>query len=127
MTGKSQVNSQGVLLCRLPSRSTPRRPRTVGDSGLTYPPTTATLITGEHDAVLVDTQFLEGEFGREIAADLAALVTRADTDDGVGAVVLTGTHPTRFLAHAEISWLKEMGARSATRSTTSPSTTPCSA
>lgn len=53
-----------------------------------------------------------GEFGREIAADLAALVTRADSDVGVGAVVLTGTHPTRFLAHAEVGWLKEMGAAS---------------
>ncbi len=53
-----------------------------------------------------------GEFGREIAADLAVLVTRANSDDGVGAVVLTGTHPTRFVAHAELSWLQEMGAAS---------------
>ena len=42
-----------------------------------------------------------GEFGPEIAADLAALVTRAETDEGVGAVVITGTHPERFVAHAE--------------------------
>src|SRR5215218_1451490 len=53
-----------------------------------------------------------GEFGPEIAADLAALVTRAETDDGVGAVVLTGTHPERFVAHAELRWLQEGGAAS---------------
>jgi len=43
-----------------------------------------------------------GEFGPEIAADLDALVTRAETDEGVGAVVITGTHPERFVAHANI-------------------------
>ena len=53
-----------------------------------------------------------GEFGREIAADLAALVTRAETDEGVGAVVLTGTHPERFVAHADLAWLQEEGAAS---------------
>jgi enoyl-CoA hydratase/carnithine racemase len=51
-----------------------------------------------------------GEFGREIAADLKALVTRAETDDGVGAVVITGTHPERFVAHANLRWLQEGGA-----------------
>jgi len=53
-----------------------------------------------------------GEFGPEIAADLAALVTRAETDDGVGAVVITGTHPERFVAHANLRWLQEGGAAS---------------
>src|SRR5438105_14333613 len=53
-----------------------------------------------------------GEFGPEIAADLAALVTRAETDDGVGAVVITGTHPARFVAHADLRWLQEGGAAS---------------
>ncbi|WP_051472060.1 enoyl-CoA hydratase/isomerase family protein [Patulibacter minatonensis] len=53
-----------------------------------------------------------GELGPEIAADLAALVTRAETDDGVGAVVITGTHPERFAAHADVSWLQEAGAGS---------------
>src|SRR5213592_1307593 len=53
-----------------------------------------------------------GEFGPEIAADLAALVTRAETDDGVGAVVITGTHPERFVAHANLRWLQEAGAAS---------------
>jgi enoyl-CoA hydratase/carnithine racemase len=55
-----------------------------------------------------------GEFGPEIAADLAALVTRAETDEGVGAVVITGTHPERFVAHAELRWLQEGGAASPT-------------
>ena len=53
-----------------------------------------------------------GEFGPEIAADLAALVTRAETDEGVGAVVITGTHPERFVAHANLRWLQEGGAAS---------------
>jgi enoyl-CoA hydratase/carnithine racemase len=52
------------------------------------------------------------EFSREIAADLSELVTRATADEGVGAVVLTGTHPTRFIGHAEVGWLKELGAAS---------------
>src|SRR2546423_15000496 len=51
-----------------------------------------------------------GEFGPEIAADLAALVTRAETDDGGGAVVITRTHPERFLAHAHLRWLPGGGA-----------------
>jgi enoyl-CoA hydratase len=53
-----------------------------------------------------------GEFGPEMAADLDALVTRAETDDGVGAVVITGSHPGRFVAHAELRWLQEGGAAS---------------
>ena len=55
-----------------------------------------------------------GEFGAEIAADLKALVTRAETDDGIGAVVITGSHPDRFVAHAELRWLQEGGAASPT-------------
>ena len=51
-----------------------------------------------------------GEFGREIAADLATLVTRAESDESVGAVVITGTHPERFVAHANLRWLQEGGA-----------------
>src|SRR3954451_9269991 len=53
-----------------------------------------------------------GEFGPEIAADLAALVSRAETDDGVGAVVITGAHPERFVAHADLRWLQEGGTAS---------------
>lgn len=53
-----------------------------------------------------------GELGPEVAADLAALVTRAEADDGVGAVVITGAHPGRFAAHASVSWLQDAGAGS---------------
>lgn len=53
-----------------------------------------------------------GEFGPELAADMAALVARAESDDSVGAVVITGTYPGRFVAHAEIRWLQEAGADS---------------
>jgi enoyl-CoA hydratase len=34
--------------------------------------------------------------------DLDALVKRAETDDGVGAVVLTGAHSERFIAHYDV-------------------------
>ena len=40
-----------------------------------------------------------------ITAGLAALVQRADADDGVGAVVLTGAHPQRFVAHYDVGEL----------------------
>src|SRR3954452_5228135 len=40
-----------------------------------------------------------------IVASLAALVQRADSDDAVGAVVLTGTHPERFVAHYDVGEL----------------------
>src|SRR3954453_6366265 len=53
-----------------------------------------------------------GEFGPEIAADLAARVTRAETDDGAGAVVITAPHPERFGAHAILPWRAEGGAPS---------------
>jgi enoyl-CoA hydratase/carnithine racemase len=53
-----------------------------------------------------------GEMGPEIAADLDALVTRAEDDDSVGAVVITGTHPERFVGHASLLWLQEAGAAS---------------
>src|SRR5205809_773499 len=53
-----------------------------------------------------------GEFGPEIHADLRALVERTETDEGVGAVVITGTHPERFVAHANLRWLQEGGAAS---------------
>src|SRR4051812_49545494 len=36
---------------------------------------------------------------------LDAVVERAATDDGVGAVVLTGAHPQRFLAHYDVGEL----------------------
>jgi enoyl-CoA hydratase/carnithine racemase len=44
-----------------------------------------------------------------IVAGLDELVRRADTDPEVGAVVLTGAHPERFIAHYDIRILLEEG------------------
>jgi enoyl-CoA hydratase len=42
-----------------------------------------------------------------LVAALDDLVARAETDDGVGAVVLTGAHPKRFVAHYDVGELLE--------------------
>ncbi|NMO02744.1 enoyl-CoA hydratase/isomerase family protein [Gordonia sp. TBRC 11910] len=52
-----------------------------------------------------------GLFGNDIAEQLDRLVDRADADPKIGAVVFTGTHPERFVSHAEVRWLQEGGAR----------------
>jgi enoyl-CoA hydratase len=52
-----------------------------------------------------------GLFGNDIAEQLEALVSRADSDPYVHAVVFTGTHPERFVSHAEVRWLQEGGAK----------------
>ena len=52
-----------------------------------------------------------GLFGNDIAEQLDALVDRADDDPRVQAVVFTGTHPDRFVSHAEVRWLQEGGAK----------------
>ena len=44
-------------------------------------------------------------FDDPLVGALDELVTRAETDDGVGAVVLTGDHPERFLAHYDVGEL----------------------
>jgi enoyl-CoA hydratase len=46
-----------------------------------------------------------GLMDNRIVAGLGALVQRADEDDGIGAVVLTGAHPERFLAHYDVGEL----------------------
>ncbi len=51
-----------------------------------------------------------GLFGNDIAEQLDALVDRADADPGIHAVVFTGTHPDRFVSHAEVRWLQAGGA-----------------
>ncbi|HWU23057.1 MAG TPA: enoyl-CoA hydratase/isomerase family protein [Nocardioides sp.] len=51
-----------------------------------------------------------GLFGNDLAEQLDALVDRADADPVVQAVVFTGTHPDRFISHAEVRWLQEGGA-----------------
>lgn len=52
-----------------------------------------------------------GLFGNDIAEQLDALVDRVDADPDVHAVVFTGTHPERFVSHAEVRWLQEGGAK----------------
>ncbi|GAA3527819.1 enoyl-CoA hydratase/isomerase family protein [Aeromicrobium panaciterrae] len=52
-----------------------------------------------------------GLFGNQIAEQLDALVDRADADPDIHAIVFTGTHPDRFVSHAEVRWLQEGGAK----------------
>jgi enoyl-CoA hydratase/carnithine racemase len=49
-------------------------------------------------------------FGAEIASQLEKLVDRVEHDPRVHAVVITGTHPQRFISHADVRWLQEGGA-----------------
>jgi enoyl-CoA hydratase len=44
---------------------------------------------------------------REMIAQLGALVREVDADPGIGAVVLTGAHESRFLAHYDVAQLLE--------------------
>jgi len=46
-----------------------------------------------------------GLFDDDLVVALEALVGRAESDEGVGAVVLTGDHPDRFLAHYDVAEL----------------------
>jgi len=50
-----------------------------------------------------------GLFGREAAPELFDLVERADGDPDIRAVVFTGSHPHRFISHADLAWLQEDG------------------
>jgi enoyl-CoA hydratase len=52
-----------------------------------------------------------GLFGNDIAEQLDALVDRAERDPKIHAVVFTGSHPERFVSHAEVRWLQEGGAK----------------
>lgn len=46
---------------------------------------------------------------RDEAAEIVALVHRAHRDPDVRAVVFTGSHPDRFVAHADLDWLRSDG------------------
>jgi len=50
-----------------------------------------------------------GLFGRDDAPELVELVENADRDPGIRAVVFTGSHPDRFISHADLAWLQEDG------------------
>lgn len=51
----------------------------------------------------------QGVMGLAMADALAALVDEVACDRQVKAVVLTGTHPGRFIGHADVRWLQEGG------------------
>ena len=51
-----------------------------------------------------------GLFGREDAPQLIDVVERAHRDPKVRAVIFTGSHPERFVSHADLAWLQEDGA-----------------
>lgn len=69
------------------------------------------LLVEDHGAVLVVR--LDGGphglMGLAMADALAALVDQLAADCKVNAVVLTGTHPGRFIGHADVGWLQEGG------------------
>lgn len=48
-------------------------------------------------------------FDAALVEQLGDLVDRADRDPAVRAVVFTGTHPDRFLSHADVKWLQQGG------------------
>lgn len=51
-----------------------------------------------------------GLMGLNMAEALAALLDSVEEDTSVDAVVFTGTHPKRFVGHADVRWLQEGGA-----------------
>lgn len=51
----------------------------------------------------------QGVMGLDMADALAALVEELEGDPHVKAVVLTGTHPGRFIGHADVRWLQQGG------------------
>jgi enoyl-CoA hydratase len=53
-----------------------------------------------------------GLMTRVMVSDLDALSREVDADDGIGAVVLTGAHPERFLAHYDVRELLDAAKQS---------------
>jgi len=51
-----------------------------------------------------------GLMGLNMAEELATLLDRVENNAAVDAVVFTGTHPRRFIGHADVRWLQEGGA-----------------
>lgn len=50
-----------------------------------------------------------GLMGLDMANELSQLLDKLESDTAVKAVVLTGTHPERFIGHADVRWLQEGG------------------
>jgi len=51
-----------------------------------------------------------GMMGLAMADELAVFMDRLEADASIDAVVFTGTHPGRFIGHADVRWLQEGGA-----------------
>ncbi len=60
----------------------------------------------------------QGLMGLNMADELARLVDAVEEDASVDAVVFTGTHPQRFIGHADVRWLQEDLANFFTRTKT---------
>jgi enoyl-CoA hydratase len=70
------------------------------------------IVTEEHGGGVIVARFVTNElglFGRDDAPEFIELVKRADRDPNVRAVVFTGSHPGRFISHADLQWLKDDG------------------
>ena len=52
----------------------------------------------------------QGMMGLAMAEELSVLMDRVESDPGINAVIFTGTHPGRFIGHADVRWLQEGGA-----------------
>jgi enoyl-CoA hydratase/carnithine racemase len=68
--------------------------------------------TDELDGGVIVARFVGNDLGlfcREDAPELFELVERADRDPNIRAVVFTGSHPHRFISHADLQWLQEDG------------------
>ncbi|KAF2394846.1 Short-chain-enoyl-CoA hydratase [Pseudomonas frederiksbergensis] len=50
-----------------------------------------------------------GLMGLDMANELSALLDKVESDAAIKAVVLIGTHPERFIGHADVRWLQEGG------------------
>ena len=75
------------------------------------PPMPGRLVVEPHGSALIARLDggPQGLMGLNMANDLAALVDKVESDTGVRAVILTGTHPGRFIGHADVRWLQEGG------------------
>ncbi len=51
-----------------------------------------------------------GMMGLAMAEELATFMDRVESDVTINAVIFTGTHPGRFIGHADVRWLQEGGA-----------------
>jgi enoyl-CoA hydratase/carnithine racemase len=75
------------------------------------PPMPGKLVVETHGSALIARLDggPQGLMGLNMANDLAALLDKVESNASVRAVILTGTHPGRFIGHADVRWLQEGG------------------